>query len=169
MKFRTALLPFEGVAQEHLDNLVADLAAHAIEAKALPRVSLPKDAYDPARDQYAAESFLYHSRRLVPSGRVLGVTDIDLYAGTLDFVFGLAEMQGRIAVISLHRLHAGGNETIFRGRAIKEAVHELGHTFGLDHCPDRRCVMHFSNSLADTDLKASRLCARCETRLQSLA
>jgi archaemetzincin len=34
-----------------------------------------------------------------------------------------------------------------------EAVHELGHAFGLTHCEKSRCVMHFSNSLQDTDFK----------------
>jgi len=50
-------------------------------------------------------------------------------------------------------------------RAVKEAVHELGHTFGLDHCSDPRCVMHFSNMLADTDRKGREFCPSCRARL----
>jgi archaemetzincin len=49
-------------------------------------------------------------------------------------------------------------------RALKEAVHELGHTLGLVHCPEAGCVMHFSNTLADTDCKSHRLCAMCERK-----
>ena len=45
------------------------------------------------------------------------------------------------------------DENLFRERALTEAVHELGHTYGLGHCPVSTCVMHFSNSLHDTDLK----------------
>lgn len=55
---------------------------------------------------------------------------------------------------------------LFRERAKKEAVHELGHVFGLLHCPDQRCVMHFSNSIAETDLKGWRLCGRCREMLE---
>ena len=46
-------------------------------------------------------------------------------------------------------------------RTQKEAVHELGHTFNLQHCHRTFCVMHFSNSIFDTDKKESLLCDQC--------
>jgi archaemetzincin len=48
---------------------------------------------------------------------------------------------------------------------MKEAVHELGHTYGLSHCRDIHCVMCFSNTLGDTDRKGVRFCAACEPKL----
>jgi predicted Zn-dependent protease len=98
--------------------------------------------------------------------RVLGVTDADLYVDSLNFVFGLAESPGRAAVISTARLR-NADETLCRSRVLKEAIHELGHTLGLGHCHDPRCVMHFSNTLADTDRKGSRLCQNCRARLSA--
>jgi DNA polymerase-4 len=93
------------------------------------------------------------------------VTEHDLYAGGLNFVFGLAECPGRAALISLYRLGQEAGEALFRERALKEALHELGHSLSLGHCPDSCCVMHFSNCLADTDRKGSEPCARCTRAL----
>jgi archaemetzincin len=50
------------------------------------------------------------------------------------------------------------NKSLFYQRIIKEAVHELGHAFGLKHCNYPMCVMHFSNSLPDTDIKQNSFC-----------
>lgn len=91
------------------------------------------------------------------------VTDVDLYAERLNFVFGQAEMGGGIAVISLNRLRSDDSR-LFLMRALKEVLHELGHGTGLGHCDDTGCVMHFSNTLADTDRKGPGYCEACHSR-----
>jgi archaemetzincin len=48
---------------------------------------------------------------------------------------------------------------------LRELVHELEHTYGLGHCPDKRCEMHFSNNLKDTDIKSSSFCEHCRRKL----
>jgi hypothetical protein len=67
-------------------------------------------------------------------------------ATVTDRVFGLAESQGRVALISLARLSANAEPGKARARALKEALQELGHTLGLGHCDNSRCVMRFSNA-----------------------
>lgn len=134
---------------------------------ALPR---PDYAFNPRRAQYAAEPIVQRLHLGTPT-RVLGVVDLDLYVPELNFVFGLADRAGRRAVIALPRLRqsfygARDDEALFLARAVKEAVHELGHTCGLGHCRDRQCVMAFSNSLADTDHKGEQFCTRCAARLR---
>lgn len=161
------ILPFRDTARAALEALIEDLALLGFEASLLAEAEVPEDAYDRRRGQYHAEAFLGVARRMAGATgkRVLGVTDHDLYAEGLNFVFGLAESPGRAAVISLARLRQTDNWAQQRARAVKEAVHELGHTFGLNHCSDPGCVMHFSNTLADTDRKGREFCPSCRARL----
>jgi archaemetzincin len=131
-------------------------------ASALPH---PASAWNARREQYLADTILAQVN-VGEAARALAIADLDLYVPDLNFVFGLADRAGARAIIALPRLRQSfygwpENVPLFRERAIKEAVHELGHTFGLGHCRDRRCVMAFSNSLADTDYKGQEFCERC--------
>jgi archaemetzincin len=154
-----------------VDAEVLSYLSHALNpiwpAQMLNPVDIPKDAYDEVRGQYDGMALL----NILPDkeGAVLGVTDVDIYAECLNFLFGLA--CGSKALISLKRLRPEfygmpEDTNLFKHRAQKEAVHELGHVFGLEHCPDKRCVMHFSNSIWDTDFKGWTFCRSCERELQ---
>jgi archaemetzincin len=163
------LLPVGRPSREDLEDLASDLSAMGLRCSVDCAVPLPQAAYDRRRNQYLANALLGLAARPAhaladPRARVLAVTEADLYAGDLNFVFGIAQSRGRAAVISLSRLGFGADPPMRRERALKEAVHELGHTLGLAHCPNAKCVMHFSNSLVDTDRKGSRLCAACERK-----
>ena len=102
---------------------------------------------------------------------ILGICNFDAYSSGLNFVFGQASLAGEgVAAIYLPRLRQefdglGADTSIFIERVLKEATHEVGHAFGLDHCPKRSCVMHFSNSLADTDRKAKDFCNICRNKM----
>ncbi len=130
-------------------------------------VHLPDHARNERRGQYEAETVLdtvARSGRGAGNDRRLGITDADLYVPGLNFVFGLAK-QGT-AVISLHRLrqsfyHLPEDRKVFCRRVLVEAVHELGHTYGLPHCRDPTCVMYFSSTIAETDRKGPGFCPVC--------
>ena len=101
--------------------------------------------------------------------KILVIFDADAYSYGLNFVFGEAIGNGAIAIIYLPRIKQEfyglkPNEQLFYERLVKESVHELGHTIGLPHCHNTRCVMHFSNSLYDTDFKERSFCDRCDSK-----
>ncbi len=136
-------------------------------------VAIPKGGYDPHRRQYRGEFMLAVLRAIsAPAGRVLGLVDVDCYAPGLNFIFGQATLEGREAFVALPRLRSSfyglpDDPSLFRQRVLKEAVHELGHTWGLGHCSDPRCVMYFSNTLHDTDIKGATFCHRCQQAIPS--
>lgn len=167
MNFRLAVLPFQGTKKRDLDRLVKDLGLLGVEAHLLQEAQVLAGSFNARRRQYEADAFLHRTRRAGDDIRVLAVTDLDLYAGDLNFVFGIADLHGKAAVISLYRLQIGADDATFRERAVKEAVHELGHTFGLRHCSHPECVMYFSNSLKDIDRKGNTFCRTCEAHLHA--
>jgi len=130
---------------------------------------VPSAAYDVGRGQYDAGSILEEVlHRITGKNKVLAIIDVDLYVPDKNFVFGLAQHLGRVAVISLKRLdptfyYTPPNYPLTLERATKEAVHELGHVFGLEHCGDKTCVMSFSNSIFDVDEKAAFPCKKCQS------
>jgi archaemetzincin len=159
------LLACGPVEPKDLNQLASALSEKGMCVTIATERPIPPRAFNSRRQQYRADEFLKVARS-EPGGRVLAVTNSDLYADNLNYVLGLADFCGKCAVISLYRLRIGVDEKAFCRRAVKEAVHELGHTFGLAHCAKPSCVMFFSNSLRDTDRKETHWCEACEKKLQ---
>lgn len=129
--------------------------------------ALPPGAFDPRREQWESGALLRWLSERHPDGRskLLGVTDVDLFLPILTFVFGEAQLDGRAAVVSTHRLGApvpkGRADGLLLERLRKEAVHELGHAWGLVHCGNPGCAMSRSPGVSEIDAKGEGLCADC--------
>ena len=163
LKLKIQILPIGEVEARSLRILQKDMERIFSTVEILSPIDIIESAFDPGRGQYLAGKFLSRVKE-TPGEHVLGVTEVDLYTPDLNFVFGQAQVSGKAAVISLNRLHTS-DRSLFHSRMVKEAVHELGHTLGLRHCQDIYCVMHFSNSLLDTDIKSGTYCGKCQELL----
>lgn len=158
-----------GFVEEEILERIAECIERScgVVCKVAPMMENPKYAYNEKRRQYNSKSIL---GRLLQypheSVRFIAVTHVDLYVPILKYVYGLAQIEGQCAVISLHRLHPQfydepPNPDLLISRAEKTALHELGHSLGLTHCRNWRCVMYSSAGIADTDKKQSRFCPTC--------
>jgi archaemetzincin len=148
------------------------VAFYALPVKVLPRVDLPRQAYYPARRRYRAEKLLdFLAPRLPEDGlRILGLTSADISTTKGRYpdwgVLGLATLDGGACVISAFRCHKKATSALHaRIRLAKVAVHEVGHNFGLEHCPKRGCLLEDAQGLVSTTDREHDLCARCRQEL----
>jgi len=141
-----------------------------IKAMTIPLLPDIAFAYDTTRKQYHSTPILKKLEENAPGNcmKIVGITEVDLFIPILTYVYGEAQLGGKACIISTHRLHGSPeNEsyTKVHERVIKEAIHELGHTFSLRHCENNTCTMHYCRSLEDVDMKSDQLCRYCKVML----
>jgi archaemetzincin len=164
------LIPVGHVQHSLMEELVRPLEERFnLSCKINGEFQLPPESYDRKRDQYHS-SLILRKLKDFPSKThsvlKLGITEQDLYVPGLNYVFGEANPVDGTAIISLQRLRKGflwlkASKKVFRRRMITEAVHELGHVYGVKHCSNPKCVMFFSNTITDTDRKSDKFCENC--------
>lgn len=141
------------------------------EIKIMDKIPFPEECLNKKRSQYDAVCVLERVKDF-EGGKIVYICDKDLYEGNLNFIFGLAEgIGGRRCIVSITRLKESfygkkENEELAILRISKEIIHELGHLKGLQHCKNIKCVMHFSNSLMDTDIKDYKICDDCKKKIK---
>lgn len=157
--------PFEAVR----DRMAVEFGA-PIKELGLPGVEF---AFDAGRQQYRSMDVLEMLARHCPANawKLLALTERDLFVPVLTFVFGQAQLGGRLAVVSLARLRQefyglAPNPEVLLERAAKEALHEAGHTFGLVHCVDRSCAMSLATNIRQIDGKQAAWCSACAAQLR---
>ena len=131
--------------------------------------------YSKNRKQYHSTLILAKILSYLPpgNGKIVGITHVDIFTPILTFLFGEAQLGGKGAIVSTHRLQnefygLPGDEDLLYIRTLKEVLHELGHTMGLIHCQHYECVMHFSTYVEDIDLKKAQFCPVCQNKLKQV-
>ena len=152
--------------QDHLRDYLS------LPVKITGNMPVPEASYERSRNQYNSTRILREILRDTPGDaiKIVGVIDRDLCIPILTFVFGEAQLGGVASIVSIARLRQefhglSPDEGILFERLVKEVLHELGHNFGLIHCPDRECVMYLSNTVRDVDRKGITYCTSCDSTL----
>jgi archaemetzincin len=165
------ILPVGDLDGRLLETLASALAdSFQLPCRLLNRRLDPQFAFHPERGQYHSSEILQAMQPYAQGAwRILGVTSVDLYIPILTFVFGEAQMGGPCALVSSHRLQQEfyglpQDLNLLAGRLVKEALHEVGHTFDLTHCDDYSCAMAPSHAVEWIDLKEATLCSSCQAR-----
>jgi len=158
----------------HFDTTLLESVAGAITrifGYRVERAALLNDlafALDPERRQYHSTLILEKLADIVPphTAKTLAITSEDLFIPILTYVYGEAQLGGKTCIISTHRLSEGispvHQKKIYHQRVVKEAVHEIGHTFNLRHCKNGNCIMHYCRSINDVDSKSDQFCRYCD-------
>lgn len=167
-----ALLPFRGTDSTLLTKL-AEGIQERLNAKISiqPAEALPAFAFYKPRQRYIADSLLVFLRRLNNghAEKIIGITTTDISTRKPPHenwgILGLGSCPGEACVISTFR--AGKNKVAakdFNRRMITLALHELGHTYGLEHCPEKTCLMKDAEGKMNLD-DSDSYCEKCKKYL----
>jgi archaemetzincin len=160
---------------ELLNNIIRELKKTFASPINLLQLKIDVDpAYSMERAQYFSTKLIATASQLTDgiNGKVLLLTEFDIYIPALTFVFGEAQLNGTHSIVSVCRLHeefylGKTDENLLLKRSMKEVLHELGHSFGLFHCHDWECVMHSSLGIEEVDIKGSDYCKNCKEQISS--
>jgi len=162
----------------HVDAPLMKAAGQAVldwfpfDVVPLPEMKIETEWFRPARQQYESVPMMQALAAAMPSdgARMLGLTSADIAIPMLSFLFGQAQFNGPVALVSVARLRQEfygmpADESLLMERLRKEVLHELGHTSGLIHCPEAECAMSLATHIGLVDMKQPAFCQACGSQL----
>jgi archaemetzincin len=129
----------------------------------LPTTNMPTSAYYKPRNRYRADSLIHWLNSKAKTNEIyVGITanDISATKGRHEDwgVMGLSYVSGKACVVSYKRLKDKSN-------FYKVVIHEIGHSMGLPHCPNKTCFMRDADG-KDTTEEETGFCSNCNNYLK---
>lgn len=157
--------PFKDIKQETVVKVTDGIKNVYPNVKVLNAIDFPENTYYKERNRYRADSIIKFLNKETKEGFVtIGLTSKDISAtrGKIkDFgIMGLGYRPGKACVASSFRLSKENRDEQF----YKIAIHELGHTQGLPHCPEKMCFMRDAEGKNPTN-EETDFCKKCKTFL----
>lgn len=150
-------------------QMLADALKEAYPSVSIQKESLvlPKEHYNRERKRYSGTGLLKDLSKLRKGNVVLGLTDEIIFkANELSptyGIFGVSPVGAYVAVISSTRPSGKQHSN---DHLVKLMMHELGHSFGLNHCSNQHCFMvdaEHGNKFSQTP----SFCIECKTFLNN--
>lgn len=168
---RIGVVPLGRVPEIASKSIAAHIQGYtSLNTDVHPALAPPEYALDRHRLQYNAGTIIKRLEQETFSDydKVIAILDLDVFIPILTHVFGEAKQGGKFGLVSLYRLRENPEGStvptaLCLERASKVALHELGHLFGLVHCTDEKCLMHFSGNLQDLDRSPLYFCRYCSS------
>jgi archaemetzincin len=174
------LLPLGTISDEMVEKTADGLRTHVpVVVVVEPRAPLAAGTEATIAGRYRADAILEWMQTVAgDAGKWMGVTDVDIVTKKDKNenwgILGLGTIDGRCSVLSTFRMkrsweNGGAPEALVRERLWKTAVHELGHTLGLPHCPVKGCIMEDAHGTVKTTDRETALCPDCARRFRDAA
>ena len=157
--------PFGDLKPNEVSKIETEIKKVYPYINVLKPIAFQKNAYYAPRNRYRADSIIKYLNSRTENNTIIGLTskDISVTKGNIaDYgVMGLGYRPGNACVASNYRLSKSGESQFY-----KIALHELGHTQGLKHCPEKSCFMRDAEGGNPTN-EETDFCKSCKKFLQS--
>lgn len=159
-----AIQPFVDIPKEKVDYVAYYLKKMYANVVINAPIKFPKNALNQAKTRHRADSLIRFLSAQTKTGYLtIGLTsrDISTTKKMSDWgIMGLGFCPGKSCIASSFRLK-GKNKM---EKLFKVAIHELGHTQGLPHCPVSDCLMHDAEGKDRLD-QEKEFCKKCKSVL----
>ncbi|WP_136669193.1 Zn-dependent protease [Flavobacterium sp. H122] len=157
--------PFEDISNKEIDFVEKKLKTIFSEIKINKSISFPDYTWNKTKTRHRADSLIaYLNSKAKNDEVIIGLTKKDISTSKNDIddwgVFGLGYRPGNSCIASSYRLKGNKIDKLY-----KVAIHELGHTQGLVHCPVKNCFMRDAEGKDHLD-EENTFCDQCKKALK---